>query len=221
MKRSKRANAALAVMVLVLILVVAGVILYAVDGRHVEMRLLGDEYLTLEYGEAFKDPGAGLYSVGKIFGTHKKLTTVRSEAVIDSTALGDYRLWYSYADKNGEQRLARIVSVVDSTPPVITLGDEGNVELGSWMNGYVEQGYSAMDNRDGDLTDQVVCTFLDDSVVYTVTDSSGNEAMAERHLQFSIAAPEIILTGGSEVDVPAAMTFTDPGYQAVDSLGND
>ena len=208
-------------LIAVLVLVIAGVILVALDGRHTEMRLCGDEHMTLEYGESFEDPGAELWSVGKLFGTRKKLTSVRSEAVIDSAALGDYRLWYRYEDKNGPQELARLVSVVDSTPPVITLVDDEGAEQGSWMSGYVEQGYSAFDNRDGDLTDKVVCTFLDSSVVYTVTDEAGNETVAERQLQFAIAAPEIILTGGEEVDVPAAMAFVDPGYQAVDALGND
>jgi len=221
MKINGRSKMALVVLILLLVLVITGVILIAVDGRHVEMRLRGDEHITLEYGASFEDPGAELWSVGRLFGTHKKLTTVRSEAVLDTKALGDYRLWYSYEDKSGEQRLARIVSIVDTTAPVITLVDDPDTEPGSWMSGYVEPGYTAVDERDGDLTDQVVCTFLPDSVVYTVTDSAGNEAMVERQLRFSIAAPEIILTGGEEVDVTAAMVFTDPGYQAVDSLGND
>ena len=220
-KKTGSSRAALAALIALLALVIAGVILHAVDGRHVEMRLRGDEHVTVEYDGTFKDPGAELWSVGKLFGARKKLTTVRSEAVLDTKALGDYRLWYRYEDKNGEQKLSRIVSVVDTTPPVITLVDEAGAEQGSWMSGYVEQGYSAYDNRDGDITDRVVCTALDNSVIYTVADEAGNETVAERQLQFSIAAPEILLTGGNEVDVPAAMTFTDPGYQAVDSLGND
>ena len=123
-KTSGRSKYAMAALIAVLVLVIAAVILVALDGRHTEMRLRGDDHITLEYGETFTDPGAELWSVGKLFGTRRKLTTVRSEAVIDSTALGDYRLWYRYEDKNGLQELPRIVSVVDSTPPVITLVDE-------------------------------------------------------------------------------------------------
>ena len=48
----------------------------------------------------------------------------------------------------------RVVNVVDTTPPEITLlSDPGYTP--SWLDGYVEEGYTAHDAHDGDLTGAV------------------------------------------------------------------
>jgi len=70
----------------------------------------------------------------------------------------------------------------DTTPPVITLiGDASvTVEVG---NTYVENGATAVDNFDGDLTNSVVVTGIVNTnvvgtyiVTYSVTDLAGNTA---------------------------------------------
>ena len=220
-KQQKQSKVRLAVAIIagyLLVLVVATLI---VDGRHHEMRLCGDQEVTVEYGSVYEDPGAEVISTGRVFGALRQAERVPAENAVDTYTPGSYTLEYVATVKGEQQRLTRRVTVVDSQPPVIELVYDEEAEPASWMRGYVEPGYTATDNRDGDLTAQVVVTKLDDSVVYTVSDSSGNETIAERKLAYSISAPEIVLNGGDEVEVYAAMTFTDPGYQAVDSLGND
>ena len=83
------------------------------------------------------------------------------------------------------------------------------------------KGFTAVDAFDGDLTDKVVRTETGDAVYYSVVDSSGNECAVERVIEYGISEPMIRLTGGEEVDVGAACTFTDPGYEATDESGND
>ncbi len=71
------------------------------------------------------------------------------------------------------------------------------------------------------MTDKVQREVLADRIVYTVTDASGNRAYAERKLEYSVGRPEIILNGGGAVTLTASRSFTDPGFSAVDSQGND
>ena len=52
-------------------------------------------------------------------------------------------------------------------------------------------------------------------------DSSGNEARAERIIEYSISTPSISLNGDADMTMTAAMSFSEPGYRAADSLGND
>lgn len=80
------------------------------------------------------------------------------------------------------------IVVVDSTPPVLTL--RGSDEV-TWSCGitYFDAGFTAVDDCDGDLKEQVVVSGLDAldgmtpgdfTVTYSVLDASGNEMVATR-----------------------------------------
>ena len=88
------------------------------------------------------------------------------------------------SDSNGNAALqvTRTVSVVDTTVPVITLTGEFTVttEVGAT---YTEQGATADDNYDGDITSSIVeVSTVDTAIVgtytvtYNVSDSNGNAA---------------------------------------------
>ena len=79
-----------------------------------------------------------------------------------------------------------------------------------------ERDYTALDNADGDLTDQVRRTEEEDRFVYTVRDSSGNETSVER-----MKAPQLSFEDGERVQVTADYRFNDPGFTAVDMYGRD
>ena len=65
-----------------------------------------------------------------------------------------YRLIYKARYKSHDYTTERVVNVVDTTPPEITLlSDPGYTP--SWLDGYVEEGYTAHDAHDGDLTGAV------------------------------------------------------------------
>ena len=129
-------------------------------------------------------------------------------------------LEYTATVRDKSVSVRRMVSVVDTTPPVIELKHTEGYET-DWFTGYEEEGYTAIDSHDGDLTDQVVCTERGDSILYTVSDAAGNEAQVERKIEYTVAKPEIVLTDGENISVAASLTFTDPGYSAHDSMGND
>ena len=168
------------------------------------IRLQGSEELVLEYGEDFEDPGAEAWLISDD-GERQELEVTASPAV-DPMRLGTVEVVYS-AVKDGETLASatRSVTVHDSVAPEITLlGQPG------------EQDFSAVDNVDGDISERVERTEEDDRIVYTVRDSSGNEARAER-----MKAPTLIFVGGDSAQIPADYRFVDPGYLAVDMFGQD
>ena len=216
--RRKRIAIIAAITVIYLVIVAAAAVI--IDDRHIEITLLGDEDMLAEAGGNFVDPGAEAYFTGNLFGRTKRPVEVRTESSVDTTVLGDYVVKYSAEAFGRSAESYRRVHVRDTLPPVITLEHEKDY-LASWLVGYKEEGFTAIDAFDGDLTDKVVRTETGDAVYYSVVDSSGNECAVERVIEYGISEPMIRLVGGEEVDVGAAFTFTDPGYEATDESGND
>ncbi len=196
-------------------------LLIVLDGRHNEIILLGEERVVLEYGESYEDPGVMIRSVGRIFPPPRDPVTVYALAGPDPYRLGAQEMEYLLADWGEEKRLVREVEVVDTQAPVIELLPFQPGREPSWMRGYVEPGYTAVDNVDGDMTAMVELTQLPDRMVYTVTDSSGNEAVAERPIPAGMEAPEIVLNGGAELTIPTSMSWEDPGFSVTDGQGAD
>ena len=216
--RRKRAAIITAITLIYLVIVAAAAVI--IDDRHIELTLLGDEEQLAEAGESYVDPGAEAFFTGNLFGRTKRPVEVRTESDVDTSRLGDYTVKYS-AEAFGRSAVSyRRVHVRDTTPPVITLNHEEDY-LASWLVGYREEGFTATDSFDGDLTEKVIRTETGDAVYYSVTDSAGNECSVERVIEYGISEPMIRLVGGEEIDIGAAFTFTDPGFEATDESGND
>ncbi len=216
--RRKKGAIVAAITLIYLVIVAAAAVI--IDDRHVEITLLGDADQLAEVGATYPDPGAEAYLTGNLFGTMTQPVELRVDSGVDTSRIGDYTVKYSAEAFGKSAESYRVVHVRDTTPPVITLEHEEGYQA-SWLVGYKEEGFSAYDNYDGDLTDKVVRTETDGAVYYSVVDSSGNESAAERVIEYGISEPMIRLTGGDEIEVGAAFSFTDPGYEATDESGND
>ena len=193
--------------------------LLLIDGRHVRFYLNGDAEETVEYAEDYADPGCSAVSVGRFFGEGKSLTVER-QGHVNPMVPGDYELRYVARYFFYPYSVVRLVHVVDSTPPQISLNWREGYEP-SWFGGYEEEGYSAYDLRDGDLTDRVQREDLGDRIVYTVTDTAGNTAVAERRPNYSLGMPEIRLLGEERQTLGACISYTDPGVSVQDEQGRD
>ena len=219
-KAYRRKRIAIITVITLIYLVIVAAAAVIIDDRHIEITLIGDEEQLSEAGQSYVDPGAEAYFTGNLFGRTKRPVEIRTESTVDTTALGDYTVKYSAEAFGRSAESYRRVHVRDTTPPVIVLEHNENY-LASWLVGYKEEGFSAEDSFDGDLTDKVVRTETEDSVSYSVADSSGNECTIERIIEYGISEPMIRLVGGEEVDVGASFSFSDPGYEATDESGND
>ena len=67
----KKRSGIIFVLFIAVCVVVGFAIALARDNRHAEVSLLGSEYMTVEYGTEFEDPGVVAKSVGNSFGTFK------------------------------------------------------------------------------------------------------------------------------------------------------
>ena len=215
----KKKTAVICAIVLIYLVIVAAAAVI-IDDRHVEISLNGSDDETVEVGAPYTDPGAEAYYSGNLFGRTQRPVQITVESDVNSAEIGDYTVKYSAKAFGREAVSYRLVHVRDTTPPVITLHYEDGYKA-SWLVGYREEGFSAVDNYDGDITERVVRTEADDKVYYSVSDSSGNESAVERSIEYGISEPMIRLEGGEEVSIPASFSFTDPGYEATDESGND
>ena len=106
--------------------------------------------------------------------------------------------------------------IVDTTAPVIELISDAKHYTNPTKK-YKEEGFIATDNFDGDITDKVVAVEKDGIVTYTVSDSSGNTATAERTIVYKDVVPPVIsLKGGETYKFTIGHDFTDPGFTAKD-----
>ncbi len=176
----------------------------ATEPPHAEIELRGEKSVVLEYGEDFVDPGAEAWLVSAD-GTREALP-VGAPQTVDTTQLGTVELQYA-VEMDGETvaSVQRLVTVRDTVPPELTLlGEPG------------EHDCAASDNADGDISERVQRSEEEDRIVYTVQDSSGNEASAVR-----MKDPVLVFVGGESTQIPADYRFVEPGVLAVDRYGRD
>lgn len=199
--------------------ILAGAVSAFVDGRHVRFYMMDAEELTVECGTEFKDPGVYAVTAGRIFGEGEKHLRVMSSGAVDTGTPGEYEIKYSVRYMLRDYSVTRRV-IVENSGPRIELKHDENYRP-SWMEGYQEEGYTAADSVDGDLTDKVERRVDDDKIIYTVTNSAGESATVERRDIYSTGCPTLTLLGEEQIQVNASPAFADPGVSARDAQGND
>ena len=198
-----------------------------VDTTAPVITLNGDVVVTVEAGTNYSDAGAGA-----VDGYDGDLTgSMEVTDGVDILTVGSYTVSYNVSDAAGNAAVPviRTVIVVDTTPPVIALVGEAivTVEAGSI---YEDAGAVANDTGDGDLSSkiEVSSTVNTDklgeyTVTYTVSDSSGNEAVEVNRVVIVVdtTAPVITLNGDVVVTVEAGTNYSDAGAGAVDGYDGD
>ena len=211
----------LAACVLALAVIFAGTAtwrLYEENINRLSLTLLGSREIYLEYGQDYLEPGAKALFTGEEAITE---APVQIQGHVDATHLGNYLLKYSAEMEGLVSTDYRRVYVVDTQKPVITL----TVDPDAYTlpgHPYVEEGFTATDNYDGDLTDKVVRKEADGVVTYTVTDSSGNTFSVQRTINyFDPGRPDITLLGNNVHLIAQGDIYTDPGVTATDKNDGD
>ncbi|MCR5843611.1 MAG: polysaccharide deacetylase family protein [Oscillospiraceae bacterium] len=218
-RRGRTLWIALAGLLLWLLLMAATALI--LDGRTVRFYVFGENEMTIEFGSPYVEPGIYAVTAGKLFGESQTRLPLHTEGNVDSGRLGTYVLRYTVHYAFSDYSVERRVNVVDTTPPVIELKHIEGYEP-TWMTGYAEEGYVAYDACDGDLTGYVLRTRLEDRVLYSVSDSSGNMAHTERMLpELNYQPPVITLLGDANTVIQARLWYQDPGASVLDARGND
>ncbi len=153
-----------------------------VDVNAPVITLLGDNPLTLNVGDTYTDPGA---TAEDDIDGDISINIVINATAVNTSQPGSYNVTYNVSDAagNAANEVVRTVSVIDETPPVITLLGDNPLSLNEG-DPYVEPGATALDDLDGDISINIV---IDDSAVntsqpgsynvtYNVSDAAGNAA---------------------------------------------
>lgn len=184
----------------------------------------GDAQMYLEYGTPYEEPGV----VATLRGSHvfrNGITLedleVRTQGTVDELATGKYELTYFVSYRWFAGETSRSVRVVDSQAPVITLKGDPDLVVARGKQ-YVEEGYSAWDNCDGDVTDKVVVYREGKNYRYVVMDSSGNPISVVREVNYDDPdSPVLTLKGETFIRILAGRVYREPGYSASDLVEGD
>ena len=189
------------------------------DDYQLELNEQGQK-ITVSYGSEKMPEITGICK-GKLILRKGFSVPVKMKGTVDLHKLGEYPV--TFTGKWGPYSLKedRIIVVADTTPPEIKLVSSPD-HYTNPAHKYAEEGFTAIDNCDGDITSKVVAEEKDGSVIYTVEDSAGNKARVERKINYKdLIAPVINLTKGTSVSFNKGKQFTDPGYQATDECDGD
>lgn len=196
-----------AVRSVVKILLMISAFLLLVSCTKGDFYLLGKKELKLEVHQAYSEPG--YYA--------KEGVSVQIETNLNNDVLGTYTITYTATLDEEIKTLTRTITVVDTTSPVITLN--GNIQNIKCVNKvYQEEGFSAIDNLDGDLSAQVTTTKVNDGFLYRVKDHSGNLAELVRSFTLKDTQfPTLDLIGSDTVLIPQNGIYSEYGANAIDN----
>lgn len=173
----------------------------------------------IEYGTKISKPTA--YLKGKYFFKDGFEIEVVDKNENNFSETGTYVNFYEARFLFYSARVQKDISVIDTKPPKITLNYKKNHHTIPGES-YVEEGYSAYDDYDGDLTDKVEKFVNNGVITYFVVDSSGNWASVDRDIYYDdVVAPEISLFGESEITLFMGTTYNEQGATAQDNCDGD
>ena len=181
----------------------------AADTTAPVITLIGSTVIELTVGDTFTDQGAT--ATDNVDGD--LTSSITSTSTVNTSVVGFYYVLYSVTDAAGNPAAPEYreinVRAADTTAPVITLIGSTVIEL-TVGDAFTDQGATATDNVDGDLTSSITSTSTVNTsvvgfyyVLYSVTDAAGNPAAPEyREINVRAAATSysILVTASSNSD---------------------
>lgn len=170
--------------VFIMLIAIVGMLIFIFSRWRVQLDIVGGEEITVPYGAEYEDEGAIAEFEGKDVAAFDHDVKVTADGEVDTGEVGTYTVKYRASSGLYHSEQERIVHVEDETAPMLILEERPATILTGdpWSDGY-----SAVDDHDGDLTDRVVVEGSVDAntpgvytIKYSVEDAAGNRAEAER-----------------------------------------
>ena len=198
--------------ILLLLIILIAVILIFIP----KIKLNGDKLIKVEYGDHYEDEGCTATYQGKDISDK-----IWYEGEVDENIVGTYRITCKIRKNKFVVSKERVVEIVDTKNPEIELIGEKEKAICPNKE-YEEEGFSAKDNYDGDLTEKVKIEQNEKEIVYSVSDSSGNTTTDKRTIiKEDKTAPEITLNGSETVYVTIGNKYNEQGAKAIDNCDDD
>ncbi len=185
-KNIKRLFITLIILMILSISIIISLILYnklKINKNDLNISLNGEKNITLKWtDEEYNDQGATAKYKDKDLTKEIKIT---SDYV--KTKVGEFKIKYKVEYKNIVKEVIRNIKVIDEVKPTIKLNGDSRIIVAQGQ--YKEQGATAKDDYDGDLTEKIEIdsSALNDKtgtykIIYKVKDSSNNESSLEREV---------------------------------------
>ena len=175
---------------------------------NVIFQLKGEKLVKLQLNESYVDNGI----VATIF-KYDISKYVKTSNDLDIKHIGLYSIKYSLNFIGHNYILTRNIEVIDSIPPTIKLNGEKEIKL-YVGDTYTEEGATAIDNYDNDLTESIKIEGNVDTskegkyeINYLVEDSSGNKNSVSRVITIETKKESII---EKKIDNTPSYNMNDP-----------
>ena len=145
-----------------------------------------------------------------IFNNCIKKLEVTSLGTVDTNKIGTYEITYTAKNK----QIKKIISVLDTEKPVITIKDEEIIACPNTSD--INISYTVSDNYTQDL--KVNKIIKDNNLILEATDSSGNKTTLIKEINFlDNEKPKINLKGDKTIYLIKGEKYKEPGYEATDN----
>ena len=216
----KRNNPAVIILsiCLALTILVMGFLVFAHVNWSIEFNTENTQQV-IQYRDSIKLPQAHL--VGRYVCIKPVSLNPKIAGHVNTNQIGTHQVKYVAQKWGYHASLIQNIVVIDNKAPTIELQRNENYYV---MPGeeYIEEGYRAIDEYDGDITDKVIKTQEGNIITYTVKDSSGNTASVQREIQYrDPIKPEIALVGDENFTLISGDLYIDPGAVATDNCDGD
>lgn len=150
------------------------------------IKLTSGTDIKVQYGSTYKDPG---YKANDNYDGDIS-DSVKVQGVVDTGQIGAYKLYYTVSDSSDNTvTVVRTVNVIDTQAPRLKINGAAYTTV-KLRSSYNDEGCTAIDNHDGDISDKVKSSGKVNTSVpgyytisYSVKDSFGNKAKASRKVQ--------------------------------------
>lgn len=149
-----------------------------------------------------------------------KINSTKVKSNVNNEKVGTYKETYEAKYFIFKSKKTKTVKVVDNEKPTIKLEYE---DTSICKDKYQEYKYSAIDNYDGDLTDKVEVSLDQENkkIIYKVKDTSGNEEVVEKEIEFKESTPKIKLIGSNNIYLKLNTNYKEDGATASDECDGD
>lgn len=205
------------IIIIGIILIVGGILFWIFGG--IEAKLIGASEINITYKQEYHDEGFIVTKYDKEINNDKYTYTEDNNINIDILGEYEYNYHIKYLLRNFE--LKRKVFVVDNIGPEITTNIETIEKDYCTKKVLSKLEYTANDNYDGDVTENITKEETEDGVTLKVIDANGNETTKNILYTYTEKPKDkFTLNGNSTIYVTKGSKYSEPGTSYKDGCGN-
>ena len=205
------------VITIFLVLIILPVIQIYKRLNKIDLKLNGNNEVTIKVFSEYKDENITVYKNNKEFKKYK----LKINNNIKYDKVGKYQIEYNVYYHNKRYVLKRNINVIDDIKPTIISTTE-ELHKDYCKNSFKEElNIKAFDNYDGDITEKIEKEELEDKIICKIKDSSGNESEKVIKIIYDEKPKnKFKLNGNNKVSILLNSNYEEKGASYTDGCGN-